>query len=273
MYVEALIYENSDDSIVELVLEEATFDFLMENGDEAADDLENYINLLESEEYDPSPDFEEHLIISEGGLFDYVERTVPFFESVLYEATPAERQKIMNMYGDDLKAASGVMGGEAVRRKASASKGPENTGGLTKDVQQGAPKKSRFTASEKQKNQFDKELEGQKGPAIKQTLWTRLKNTRLGRMTGAMKKGLQKYRGQAGKMASKAMGRVHTKGKDMARSGRRGGEMLQKLGIAGGNVSKFAGGAKDPGKKREITKRASRTGGRYSSYRPSAAKA
>ena len=147
MYSE-FILENAHPVVIEQILEDSVFNVCMDGGEELCDAFIEYANILETDDYDPTEEFEEQL--SEV-LYPYFESASAIYESVLFEFDSE-----LGAEPGASKAASRAARAEA--RKNKKAKGPASVTQmastvLEREAKSGSPS-NRKVATQSEERKF-----------------------------------------------------------------------------------------------------------------------
>jgi len=97
-----LMLESEDQVMINKVIENATFQMCIEGGEAVIQDVEDYVDLLMTENYEPTPQFDEYMFES---LSPYLEENAKYLGMFLFEGTPEENQKIIKATKSDAEQA------------------------------------------------------------------------------------------------------------------------------------------------------------------------
>jgi len=88
-----VMLESEDSVLINKVIENATYQMCIEGGEAVIKDVEDYVNLLMTDNYEPTPQFDEYMFES---LSPYLEENAKYLGMFLFEGTiPEENQKII----------------------------------------------------------------------------------------------------------------------------------------------------------------------------------
>jgi len=159
-----LMLESEDQVMINKVIENATFQMCIEGGEAVIQDVEDYVDLLMTENYEPTPQFDEYMFES---LSPYLEENAKYLGMFLFELTAEENQKIIKYTKSDAeKAEKAEKVGHDEKRVENQS--PEHKKiKIFSDEQEAKWKKNReeyekvFGQHRKQKEELDTEIQAQ----------------------------------------------------------------------------------------------------------------
>jgi len=84
-----VMLESEDQVLINKVIENATFQMCIEGGEAVIQDVEDYVDLLMTENYEPTPQFDEYMFES---LSPYLEENAKYLGMFLFELTDEEKR-------------------------------------------------------------------------------------------------------------------------------------------------------------------------------------
>jgi len=89
MFYFDVMLESEDQVLINKVIENATYQMCIEGGEAVIQDVEDYVDLLMTENYEPTPQFDEYMFES---LSPYLEENAKYLGMFLFEGTNKEKR-------------------------------------------------------------------------------------------------------------------------------------------------------------------------------------
>jgi len=231
-----LMLESEDQVMINKVIENATYQMCIEGGEAVIQDVEDYVDLLMTENYEPTPQFDEYMFES---LSPYLEENAKYLGMFLFEgaddysaSSPRAVERREKYAQNKANRASASSGGP---KKTSPAQNDTIIKNTRSDVEQAAQDHKFRVDEARRRNRDRNDRIGPTKQGSKVGLMQKVKNTfggaktekqkAVGGIGSAMLKGLQNAKRSVGKGLQKVggnksglLGKVASAGKNMVRS-------------------------------------------------------